>query len=112
MLAETTASRYARAVARWSPMSADDLSETDSQGAELLQALGIGDPRQLDVDRFWADSRGRGDAKWAMVPVGVKPGGELQYVIFRAKDPGGFGFHSVVGRDIGLGQVGVLPLVV
>ena len=104
MLAETTASRYARALARWSPMSADDLSETDSQGAELLRALGISDPRQLDVDRLWADSRGRGDAKWAMVPVGVKPGGELQYVIFRAKDFGGFGFHSVVVGTSGSGK--------
>ncbi|MGB6764684.1 FtsK/SpoIIIE domain-containing protein, partial [Mycobacterium sp.] len=94
----------ARAVARWSPMSAGDLSETDSQGAELLRALGIGDPRQLDVDRLWAESRGRGDAKWAMVPVGVKPGGELQYVIFRAKDFGGFGFHSVVVGTSGSGK--------
>jgi type VII secretion protein EccCa/type VII secretion protein EccCb len=104
MLAATTASRYARALARWSPMSAGDLSETDSQGAELLRALGIGDPRQLDVDRLWAESRGRGDPKWAMVPVGVKQGGELQYVIFRAKDFGGFGFHSVVIGTSGSGK--------
>jgi type VII secretion protein EccCa/type VII secretion protein EccCb len=104
MLAETTANRYARALARWSPMSAGDLSETDSQGAELLRALGVSDPRQLDVDRLWAESRGRGDPKWAMVPVGVKPGGELQYVIFRAKDFGGFGFHSVVIGTSGSGK--------
>ncbi len=70
----------------------------------MLRALGINDPRQLDVDRLWADSRGRGDAKWAMVPVGVKPGGELQYVIFRAKDFGGFGFHSVVIGTSGSGK--------
>ncbi len=104
MLAESTANRYARALARWSPMSAGELSETDSQAGELLRALGINDPRQLDVDRLWADSRGRGDAKWAMVPVGVKPGGELQYVIFRAKDFGGFGFHSVVVGTSGSGK--------
>jgi type VII secretion protein EccCa/type VII secretion protein EccCb len=104
MLAESTANRYARAVARWSPMSAGELSETDSQAGELLRALGISDPRQLDVDRLWADSRGRGDPKWATVPVGVKPGGELQYVIFRAKDFGGFGFHSVVIGTSGSGK--------
>jgi type VII secretion protein EccCa/type VII secretion protein EccCb len=104
MLAESTANRYARALARWSPMSAGELSETDSQAGELLRALGINDPRQLDVDRLWADSRGRGDPKWAMVPVGVKPGGELQYVIFRAKDFGGFGFHSVVIGTSGSGK--------
>src|SRR6201995_3037036 len=104
MLAESTAYRYARALARWSPMSAGELSETDSQAGELLRALGINDPRQLDVDRLWADSRGRGDAKWAMVPVGVKPGGELQYVILRAKDFGGFGFHSVVIGTSGSGK--------
>ena len=39
-----------------------------------------------------------------MVPVGVKPGGELQYVIFRAKDFGGFGFHSVVIGTSGSGK--------
>jgi type VII secretion ATPase EccA len=104
MLAASTADRYARALARWSPMTAGELSETDSQGAELLRALGITDPRRLDVDRLWADSRGRGDPKWAMVPVGVKPGGELQYVILRAKDFGGFGFHSVVIGTSGSGK--------
>ncbi|HZE14665.1 MAG TPA: FtsK/SpoIIIE domain-containing protein, partial [Mycobacterium sp.] len=104
MLAESTANRYARALARWSPMSAGELSETDSQAGELLRALGISDPRQLDVDRLWAESRGRGDAKWAMVPVGVKPGGELQYIIFRAKDFGGYGFHSVVIGTSGSGK--------
>lgn len=104
MLAESTSDRYARALARWSPMIAGELSETDSQGGELLRALGISDPRVLDVDRLWADSRGRGDPRWAMVPVGVKPGGELQYVILRAKDFGGFGFHSVVIGTSGSGK--------
>lgn len=104
MLAESTANRYARAVARWSPMSAGELSETDSQAGELLRALGISDPRQLDVDRLWTESRGRGDPKWAMVPVGVKSGGELQYVILRAKDFGGYGFHSVVIGTSGSGK--------
>lgn len=104
MLAESTADRYARALARWSPMSAGELSEMDSQGEELLRALGINDPRNLDVDRLWAESRGRGDAKWAMVPVGVKVGGELQHIILRAKDFGGFGFHSVVIGTSGSGK--------
>lgn len=104
MLADSTANRYARGVARWSPTSADELSETDSQAGELLRALGINDPRELDVDRLWADSRGRGDSKWAMIPVGVRPGGELQYVILRAKDFGGYGFHSVVVGTSGSGK--------
>ncbi len=104
LLAESTANRYARALARWHPMSAGALSETDSQGGELLRALGITDPRELDVDRLWADSRGRGDHKWATVPVGVKQGGELQHVILRAKDFGGYGFHSVVIGTSGSGK--------
>ena len=104
MLAESTADRYARALARWSPAAAGDLAETDSKGAELLRALGIADPRNLDVDRLWADSRGRGDQRWAMIPVGVKPGGDLQYVILRAKDFGGQGFHSVVIGTSGSGK--------
>lgn len=104
MLAESTANRYARALARWSPMSAGELSETDSQAGELLRALGITDPRDLNVDRLWAESRGRGDSKWAMVPVGVRQNGELQYVILRAKDFGGYGFHSVVIGTSGAGK--------
>ncbi|MCV7075854.1 type VII secretion protein EccCa [Mycobacterium szulgai] len=104
MLADSTANRYARALARWSPMSAGELSETDSQGGELLRALGIADPRELDVDRLWGESRGRGDPKWAMVPVGVRQGGELQYIILRAKDFGGYGFHSVVIGTSGSGK--------
>ncbi|KLO28666.1 type VII secretion protein EccCa [Mycobacterium haemophilum] len=104
LLAESTANRYARALARWSPMSAGELSATGSQGGELLRALGITDPRELDVDKLWAESRGRGDHRWAMVPVGVKQGGELQYVIMRAKDFGGYGFHSVVIGTSGSGK--------
>ncbi|MDT5222770.1 MAG: hypothetical protein QOG19_177 [Mycobacterium sp.] len=104
MLADSTAHRYARALARWSPMSADELSDTDSQGGELMRALGINDPRELDVDRLWAESRGRGDPRWAMVPVGIKQGGELQHVILRAKDFGGYGFHSVVIGTSGSGK--------
>lgn len=104
MLTGTTASRYSRALARWSPTTADELSETDSKGAELLRALGISDPRHLDIERLWAASRGRGDPRWAMIPVGVKPGGELQHVILRAKDFGGYGFHSVVIGTSGAGK--------
>lgn len=104
MLADSTAGRYARALARWSPSVAGDLADTDSRGGELLRALGIDDPRNLDVDKLWAESRGRGDARWAMIPVGVKPGGDLQYVILRAKDFGGYGFHSVVIGTSGSGK--------
>ena len=104
MVTESTADRYARALARWTPATADELSFADSQGGELLRALGINDPRYLDLDRLWADSRGRGDPRWAMVPVGVKPSGDLQYVVLRAKDYAGFGFHSVVIGTSGAGK--------
>lgn len=104
MLAASTAHRYARGMARWSPTATGKTDDTGSQGGELLRALGITDPRRLDVDRLWADSRGRGDSRWAMVPVGVRPGGDLQYVILRAKDFGGYGFHSVVIGTSGSGK--------
>ena len=104
MLTRSAASRYTRAMARWSPASAGQPAEHDGQGAELLRALGIDDPRRLDVDRLWASSRGRGDSRWAMIPVGVRPGGELQHVILRAKDFGGYGFHSVVVGTSGAGK--------
>jgi type VII secretion protein EccCa/type VII secretion protein EccCb len=104
VLAESTAGRYARALARWSPATAGELSGVDSQGGEFLRAFGIVDPRKLDLDRLWAHSRGRGDPRWAMVPVGVKAGGDLQYVILRAKDLAGYGFHSVVIGTSGAGK--------
>jgi len=104
MVAEGQADRYARALARWAPATSEELAVADSQGGELLRALGINDPRYLDLDRLWADSRGRGDPRWAMVPVGVKSGGDLQYVILRAKDYGGYGFHSVVIGTSGAGK--------
>ncbi len=104
MLAESTADRYSRAIARWSPSTADEMSAMDSQGGELLRLLGINDPRRLDVDRLWAERRGRGDPKWGMVPVGIRPNGELEHIILRAKDFGGYGFHSVVIGTSGSGK--------
>ncbi len=104
MLAESTADRFARSLARWSPMTAGAPSEAGSQGVEFLRALGITDPRRLDLDRLWAESRGRGDSRWSMIPVGVKLNGEIQHVILRAKDFGGYGFHSVVIGTSGSGK--------
>jgi len=63
-LAEPTALRYARALARWEPKSAGEITQTDSQGTELLRVLGINDPRHIDVKKLWADKRGRGDDNW------------------------------------------------
>ncbi len=103
-LADSTAERYARALARWSPSTGDDPAREDSQTTELLRALGIGDPRHLDLDRLWARTQGRGDADWATIPVGIRPDGELQNVILRAKDFGGYGFHSVVIGTSGSGK--------
>jgi type VII secretion protein EccCb len=58
----------------------------------------------LDVDRLWAERHGRGDERWSEIPVGAKPNGELQNIIIRAKDFGGFGFHSVVIGTSGSGK--------
>jgi len=103
-LPETTANRFARSLARWSPVTTAAPLDTGSQGAELLKTLGISDPRDFDVDKLWAESRGRGDPGWAVIPVGVKPNGEIQNVILRAKDFGGYGFHSVVVGTSGSGK--------
>ncbi|VBA44275.1 ESX-5 secretion system protein EccC5 [Mycobacterium attenuatum] len=96
--------RYARAMARWSPTSQSESADSTSGAAELLRSLGISDPRELDVDRLWAERRGRGDERWSEIPVGAKPNGELQNIIIRAKDFGGFGFHSVVIGTSGSGK--------
>lgn len=69
--------RYARAMARWSPTSRSEVTDSTSGAAELLRSLGISDPRELDVDRLWAERRGRGDDRWCEIPVGAKPNGEL-----------------------------------
>lgn len=96
--------RYARVMARWSPTSRTEVTDSTSGAAEFLRSLGISDPRELDVDRLWAERRGRGDERWSEIPVGAKPNGELQNVIIRAKDFGGFGFHSVVIGTSGSGK--------
>ena len=93
--------RYARALARWSPMRAGELSETDSQETELLRALGITDPRRLDVDRLWAESRGRATAgRWFPWASSRRRTATRD----PRKDFGGFGFHSVVIRTSGSGK--------
>ena len=104
VLAESTAARYARAITRWSLTEGAEPEQTDRRGADFLRALGISDPRVIDADRLWAQSRGRDDPGWATIPVGVKPGGELQNVVLRAKDFGGYGFHSVVVGTSGSGK--------
>ena len=96
--------RYARAMSRWSPTTSVDVADTGSGALELLRALGIDDARELNVDRLWAERRSRGDERWAEIPVGAKPNGELQNVVLRAKDFGGFGFHSVVIGTSGSGK--------
>ncbi|WP_046315045.1 type VII secretion protein EccCb, partial [Mycobacterium sp. UM_Kg1] len=96
--------RYARAMARWSPTASVDVADAGSGALELLRALGIDDARELNVDRLWAERRSRGDERWAEIPVGAKPSGELQNIILRAKDFGGYGFHSVVIGTSGSGK--------
>ncbi|MEO8813844.1 MAG: type VII secretion protein EccCa, partial [Mycobacterium sp.] len=96
--------RYARAMARWSPTASVGVTDSGSGAVELLRALGIEDARELNVDRLWAERRSRGDERWAEIPVGAKPSGELQSIAIRAKDFGGFGFHSVVVGTSGSGK--------
>lgn len=103
-LSPERAYRYARAMARWSATTKTEFADSASGTAELLRSLGIDDPRVLDVDRLWANRRSRADERWGVVPVGAKENGELQEVIFRAKDFGGFGFHSVVIGTSGSGK--------
>jgi len=104
LMADTTAARHARALARWTPQAPGTRAPHRRPGGELLRSLGIDDPRHLDVHRLWAQSRSRGDPRWAMVPVGVRPDGEIQHITLRAKDFGGFGFHSVVIGTSGSGK--------
>lgn len=91
-------------MARWSPTASVDVADAGSGALELLRALGIDDARELNVDRLWTERRSRGDERWAEIPVGAKPSGELQNIILRAKDFGGYGFHSVVIGTSGSGK--------
>nr|WP_313957380.1 type VII secretion protein EccCa [Mycolicibacterium llatzerense] len=103
-LSPERAHRYAVAMARWSAATKTEFADSGSGTAELLRSRGIDDPRVLDVDRLWANRRSRADESWGVVPVGAKENGELQEIIFRAKDFGGFGFHSVVIGTSGSGK--------
>ena len=98
-----------RALARWVTDEGRRAVGDRQPGAELLRALGITDPRRLGVDRLWAESRGRGD------PLGdgsrrVKPSGELQHVILRAKTSAASAFLGR-DRDVRLGK-SILPVAV
>lgn len=69
-----------------------------------LRAWGIDDPRNLDVAAWWAERRSWRDPRWAQIPIGVKPDGQIQNIDFRAPNQGGNGFHSMVIGTAGTGK--------
>lgn len=81
-----------------------DDNEPNGGVAELMRLLGTDDISVLDVDRLWADRGSSADERWGVVPVGVTSDGELQELVFRPKDLGGFGVHSVVIGSTGSGK--------
>ncbi|AYE99556.1 type VII secretion protein EccCb (plasmid) [Mycobacterium paragordonae] len=102
-LSSEEAERIARSLAHWMPDSGQDAS-TDSAGSSLLRALGIHDPRQLNLEALWAQRRSQADPKWMMFPVGLRRNGELQHLVVRSKDTGGFGFHGLMPGTTGSGK--------
>jgi type VII secretion protein EccCb len=97
------AERIARSLAHWMPDSGEDAS-SDRGGNSLLRALRIHDPRQLNLEALWAARRSQADPKWMMFPVGLRPNGEVQNLIIRSKDTGGFGFHGLLPGTTGSGK--------
>jgi DNA segregation ATPase FtsK/SpoIIIE-like protein len=97
------AERIARSLAHWMLDSGDDAS-SDSGGNSLLRALGIHDPRQLNVEALWAARRSPADPKWMMFPVGLRRNGEVQNFVIRSKDTKGFGFHGLLPGTTGSGK--------
>lgn len=103
-LALPRAYRYARSMARFSATSSGEHREVRNGAAQLLRSRGVSDARKMNLDKLWRDQVRRGDDGWCKIPVGTKPNGELQYIIFRAKEYGGHGFHSFVIGTSGSGK--------
>ena len=101
------AERFARGLARYRPAGsagAAMAATTQSEQRNLLDVLGIGDPRHLDADRLWAPRMVQGPA-WMRFPVGTDAiTGEVVEFDLKEGSQRGMGMHSLFVGTTGAGK--------
>lgn len=102
------AERFARTLARYRAPDATVVGAGATlERRTLLDALGIDDPRRLDVDRLWAPTRfpGPQSSQWMRFPIGVfTDTGEIAYLNLREGSQGGMGMHGLFVGTTGAGK--------
>ena len=103
-LSITAAERFARAMARFRA-SGGVTTVTDSghQQRTLLDAVGVRDPRHLDVDRLWSPRRSQGP-EWMRFPVGLDDSGQVVDLDLKEGSQQGMGMHSLFIGTTGAGK--------
>lgn len=103
-LSYAAAERFARAMSRFrgTAGSAAAINESTSQRT-LLDALGIRDPRNLDVDRLWSARRSQGP-EWMRFPVGLDESGQVVELDLKEGSQQGMGMHSLFIGTTGAGK--------
>ena len=107
-MSELTAERFAKALARYRPAgtAAVSTASAGALGAEernLLDVLGIRDPRHLDCDRLWAPRMHQGPA-WMRFPVGLDTSGQVVEFDLKEGSQNGMGMHSLFVGTTGAGK--------
>jgi type VII secretion protein EccCa/type VII secretion protein EccCb len=99
------AERFARAVARWRAPGVSKVSVDAGEIARrtLLDALGVRDPRKIDMHRLWAPRRTQG-RDWMRFPVGVDPSGQVVEFDLKEGSQNGMNMHSLFIGTTGAGK--------
>lgn len=101
----TAAERVARAMARYRDSGAAGVTVSTAQveHRNLLDVLGIRDPRDFDVDRLWAPRMTQGPA-WMRFPVGLDESGQVVELDLKEGSQRGMGMHSLFVGTTGAGK--------
>ncbi len=108
-MSELSAERFAKALARFRPAGSAAATLPGATGAlgsddrNLLDVLGIRDPRHLDCDRLWAPRMHQGPA-WMRFPVGVDTSGQIVEFDLKEGSQNGMGMHSLFVGTTGAGK--------
>ena len=101
----SAAERFARAMARFRAAGGvtATVHESAPQQRTLLDALGVRDPRNLDVDRLWSPRRSQGP-DWMRFPVGLDESGQVVDLDLKEGSQQGMGMHSTFIGTTGAGK--------
>ncbi|MEE6140370.1 type VII secretion protein EccCa [Mycobacterium sp. 050128] len=99
------AERFARALARYRAKGSASVALVDeAEQRDVLDVLGIRDPRHLDTDRLWAATRAQGPG-WMRFPIGLYTDtGETVWLDLREGAQGGMGMHGLFIGTTGAGK--------